>query len=54
MNRIVDVKEAILAYLDGKKVRRYMPMEEFIKHNEVQLKEGKRIIEKHSWWENWA
>ena len=25
MNRIVDVKEAILAYLDGKKVRRYMP-----------------------------
>lgn len=54
MNRIVDVKEAILAYLDGKKVRRYMPMEEFINHNEIQLKEGKRITDKHSWWENWV
>ena len=54
MNRIVDVKEAILAYLDGKKVRRYMPMEEFIKHNEIQLNEGKRITDKHSWWENWV
>lgn len=43
MNRIVDVKEAILAYLDGKKVRRYMPMDELIKYNETLLKEGKRI-----------
>ena len=54
MNRIVDGKEAILAYLDGKKVRRYIPMEEFINHNKVQLKEGKRTSSRHSWWNNWV
>ena len=43
MNKIVDVKEAILAYLEGKKERRYIPMEEYIKYNETQLKEGKKI-----------
>ena len=54
MNKIVDVKEAIIAYLDGKKVRRYIPMDEFIKDNETRLKEGKRISYRHSWWENWV
>ena len=52
MNKIVGVKEAILAYLEGKKVRRYLPMEEFIKYNETQLKEGKRTSNKNSWREN--
>lgn len=54
MNKIVDVKEAILAYLEGKKVRRYIPMEEYIKYNETQLKERKRTSNRHSWWENWV
>ena len=55
MHKIVDINEAIIAYLDGKKVRRHITMEEFVNNQKMRVKKtNKRVANRHTWWNNWV
>lgn len=50
---LVYVAEAVVYYLIGKKVRRYVTEEMFNLSNEINLLEKKRVAKENVWYNNW-
>ena len=44
MHKIVDINEAIIAYLDGEKVRRHITMEEFVNNQKMRVKKTNKRV----------